>query len=77
MKVLLAIKEEFASKIFEGSKREFAESRCYIAYDVFQSNLGKISTYILTKNFPNFPPPSTIHWENEHHPEIISNNLVD
>ena len=62
--------------VYEGLKREKAESGCYLAYDLFKSNLGKVKTFIFTKNFSQYPPTNDVRVTLSHHPEIISNNLV-
>lgn len=62
--------------VYEGLKREKGESGCYLAYDLFKSNLGKVETFIFTKNFSKYPPISDKRVALDHHPEIISNNLV-
>lgn len=62
--------------IYEGLKRERSESGCYLAYELFKSNLGKVETFVYTKNFSKYPPTSDARVALDHHPEIISNNLV-
>jgi len=61
---------------YNGLKREKAESGCFLAYQRFKANMGKLNTYVYTKQFSKYPPTTDIRANLAHHPEIISNNLV-
>jgi len=53
-----------------------AESGCYIAFSRFQTNLGRLKVFLSTREVSNFPPPENARRPRDHHPLILSNNLV-